>query len=67
MRKSLYIIIPVFTISFSLAQEAKKVKRPDLPGSFIVEFGFNTAQGTTPANYDQGVWGSRTLNLYYQY
>ncbi len=56
-------------IAFSLfAQEKKqRVKRPDLPGSFIIEFGFNRAQGSTPANFDQGFWGSRTLNLYYQY
>ncbi|MFM8744599.1 MAG: hypothetical protein ACKODM_14910, partial [Cytophagales bacterium] len=67
MRKSLITIVAVVVSIFSLAQEAKRVKRPDLPGSFIIEFGFNTAQGSTPVNYDQGVWGSRTLNLYYQY
>jgi hypothetical protein len=56
-------------IAFSLLAQEKKqrVKRPDLPGSFIIEFGFNRAQGSTPANFEQGFWGSRTLNLYYQY
>jgi len=59
----------LFFLAFSLqAQEKKqKVKRPDLPGAFIIEFGFNRAQGSTPANFEQGFWGSRTLNLYYQY
>lgn len=52
----------------SQAQEKKqRVKRPDLPGAFLIEFGFNRAQGSTPANFEQGFWGSRTLNLYYQY
>ena len=45
----------------------KRVKRPDLPGAFIIEFGFNRAQGSTPNNFEQGLWGSRTLNLYYAY
>jgi hypothetical protein len=56
-------------IAFSLQAQEKKqrVKRPDLPGAFLIEFGFNRAQGSTPANFEQGFWGSRTLNLYYQY
>jgi hypothetical protein len=45
----------------------QKARRPDLPGSFIVEFGFNRALGSTPSRFEQGFWGSRTLNLYYQY
>lgn len=68
MIQKAFAFLVCLSISLSAdSQETKKVKRPDLPGSFIIEFGFNTAQGTTPANFDQGVWGSRTLNLYYQY
>ena len=52
-----------------LAQEKpkpKKVARPDIPGSFIFEFGFNRGR-EVPVNFVQGFWGSRTVNLYYQY
>jgi hypothetical protein len=68
MIQKAFAFLVCLSISLSaVSQETKKAKRPDLPGSFIIEFGFNTAQGSTPANFDQGVWGSRTLNLYYQY
>jgi hypothetical protein len=50
-----------------LAQEKKrKAYRPDIPGFFMVDFGFNFPNGK-PANFSQGFWGSRTLNLYYHY
>lgn len=68
MIQKAFAFLVCLSISLSaVSQETKKARRPDLPGSFIIEFGFNTAQGSTPANFDQGVWGSRTLNLYYQY
>ncbi|MFN8889457.1 MAG: hypothetical protein ACK5WF_18505 [Cyclobacteriaceae bacterium] len=58
----------LFIAFSSQAQEKKqRVKRPDFPGAFLIEFGFNRAQGSTPDNFEQGFWGSRTLNLYYQY
>jgi hypothetical protein len=69
MFRHLFLLI-FLTSSFqlSIAQEkVQKARRPDLPGSFIVEFGFNRALGSTPTRFDQGLWGSRTLNLYYQY
>lgn len=56
-----------FTFSIQAQEQKQRVKRPDLPGAFLLEFGFNRAQGSTPANFEQGFWGSRTLNLYYQY
>jgi Outer membrane protein beta-barrel domain len=62
------LILLTTTFQFSIAQEkVQKARRPDLPGSFIVEFGFNRALGSTPSRFEQGFWGSRTLNLYYQY
>jgi hypothetical protein len=69
MNRSIFtsFIILVFTFSLQAQDKERKAVRPDLPGSFIIEFGFNRAQGSTPANFDQGLWGSRTLNLYYQY
>lgn len=80
MSRSLFALLTLFFVSFSLfAQEspvvqqkptvqAKPVKaaRPNIPGSFMIDFGFN--QGIKkPSNFSQGFWGSRTVNMYYQY
>jgi Outer membrane protein beta-barrel domain len=62
---SVFIILTAF--SLQAQEKERKARRPDLPGSFLIEFGFNRAQGSTPSKFDQGFWGSRTLNLYYQY
>jgi hypothetical protein len=45
---------------------AKRYSRPDVPGTFVVEIGFNNAQNK-PNNFAIGFWGSRTVNLYWQY
>ncbi|MBX2964084.1 MAG: outer membrane beta-barrel protein [Cyclobacteriaceae bacterium] len=39
--------------------------RPDIPGTFLVDFGFNIPFGKN-GNFNTNFWGSRTLNLYYQ-
>lgn len=50
-----------------LAQEtAKKTTRVNIPGSFLVDLGVNTPL-SAPAKFDHAFWGSRTVNLYYQY
>ncbi len=50
-----------------LAQEKKrKAYKPDIPGFFLVDFGFNSAFGK-PQYFTKSFWGSRTLNLYYHY
>jgi hypothetical protein len=66
-RISASLLLVVISLSLQAQEKERKARRPDLPGSFLIEFGFNRAQGTTPAKFDQGLWGSRTLNLYYQY
>ena len=64
------VLLLFLSVSLSpMAQEKpkpKKVARPDIPGSFIFEFGFNRGR-EVPVNFVQGFWGSRTVNLYYQY
>lgn len=58
-----FFMIPLFVFGQG---SSKKVPRPDIPGSFIFEFGFN--QGlNTPNNFSQRFIGSNTINLYYQY
>jgi hypothetical protein len=61
------LLLSLALFSIQAQDKPQKARRPDLPGSFIVEFGFNRAMGSTPAGFEQGFWGSRTVNLYYQY
>jgi hypothetical protein len=68
MRRLFVLFFFFFTLVFSLhAQDkVKTVSRPDIPGSFVVDFGFNgTMEGDSL--WKHGFFGSRTLNLYYQY
>jgi hypothetical protein len=64
-------IIILTAISFTaLSQTAttpiKTSARPDIPGAFVVEFGFNQDVGG-PNAFSLNFWGSRTANVYYQY
>src|SRR5580765_4036545 len=47
-------------------EKQRKAYRPDIPGFFLVDFGFNFPL-SRPNNFSQGFCGSRTLNLYYHY
>ena len=49
------------------SQDKKKTSRPDIPGSVIVELGVNLKNGIVPPDFKKGLWGSRTINVYYQY
>jgi hypothetical protein len=44
----------------------KTSARPDIPGAFVVEFGFNR-DVSGPSDFSLNFWGSRTANVYYQY
>jgi hypothetical protein len=48
------------------ATSQKKYARPNIPGTFVVELGVNRAQNR-PDKYMLYAWGSRALNIYYQY
>jgi hypothetical protein len=60
----------VLALSVSAQEDApapqKKYARPDIPGTFVVEFGLNQPFDR-PDKFQVGFWGSRTTNLYYQY
>jgi hypothetical protein len=68
MNRSLSVVFSLLLISFSLFAQEKphKAARPNIPGSFMIDIGVNRALDK-PENFKQGFWGSRTLNLYYQY
>src|SRR5688572_27628137 len=44
----------------------KNGDRPDIPGTFMLELGINSPLDA-PDRFDAGLWGSRTLNVYYTY
>ena len=46
---------------------AKRYGRPDIPGTFVLDFGFNQPVGKTPKDFDVAFFGSSTFNIYYQY
>jgi hypothetical protein len=67
--RSVLVLLFFMVLSGSVLAQEKKVKtvaRPNIPGSFIVDLGINRALGTDSL-WKQGLWGSRTVNLYYQY
>lgn len=60
------LFIGVVGVSAQAQEKLKKSARPNLPGSFLVDFGVNRGL-SAPDDFKQGFLGSRTLNLYYQY
>src|SRR5690242_21192539 len=61
-----FFLLCLLTINAFSQEKTKKVYKPDIPGSFLVDLGFNTGL-RKPQNFVQGAWGSRTLNIYYHY
>lgn len=70
MKKIAAVIALTALLSPAFAQETTPPKktsaRPDIPGTFVLEFGFNGAI-TPPENFNLNFWGTKAFNLYYQY
>lgn len=72
MIKKIAVIVllsALFTSAYSqetTAPKRKGIARPDIPGTFTLEFGFNRAPGSN-SDFSEAFWGSRTINIYYQY
>ncbi len=68
MTRRLAVLLFLFFAIFSASAQEKrsKVAMPDIPGSFILDFGFNRAI-SPPEKFEQDFWGSRTVNVYYRY
>jgi hypothetical protein len=68
------ILIPVFSQDVTTTTSdqnttttsGKRDGLPDIPGVFALELGLNRLQDG-PSDINSGFWGSRTLNVYYQY
>ncbi|MBS1682863.1 MAG: outer membrane beta-barrel protein [Bacteroidetes bacterium] len=66
-RRLFVILMSVVALGTLYAQEKpKKIYRPDLPGSFLLDFGVNRGLAL-PQNFNTSVLGSRTFNFYYHY
>lgn len=63
---TLLLSATTWTMYAQLAPEKNRKGRPDIPGTFMVEYGFNWFT-RPPQDVEKGFWGSRTVNLYYQY
>lgn len=63
----LVFFLALFHTAYPQSQTSEKpARRPDIPGTFTLELGVNNGLDA-PSRFDLGFWGSRTLNLYYQY
>ncbi|MCU0367841.1 MAG: PorT family protein [Cyclobacteriaceae bacterium] len=68
-KNSLFILFLLFAgIAFGQSEPEKETKShtPNLPGLFLVDLGVNVSIHA-PDTWNQGFWGSRTVNVYYQY
>lgn len=64
---ALVFVLLAFALNgFSQSTENKKTSRPDIPGTFTLELGVNQLL-ESPNKLKYGFWGSRAINLYYQY
>ncbi len=66
MKKILGVLLIVLIGNAVLAQEEAKKSKLDIPGTLLIDLGFNFFNNA-PASMDTKFFGSKTLNLYYQY
>jgi hypothetical protein len=70
IKKIAFSLLFLSVVQLSLAQSGStsvtKTTRPNLPGTFVLEFGLNRDL-TGPDNFSLKQWGSRTVNVYYTY
>jgi hypothetical protein len=62
----LFLLLVSFSAFSQSAETRPATARPDLPGTFTLELGLNRGLDA-PDRFDIGLFGSRTVNLYYQY
>lgn len=63
----LLFLVSLSVTTFGQTTETKsRVGRPDLPGIVTLEFGLNRGLDA-PDRFDLGLFGSRSINIYYQY
>lgn len=64
---ALVFLLGISSTVFAQEETTRKFsRRPDIPGTFVLEFGFNRDL-SGPDEFSLGFFGSRTVNVYYQY
>ncbi len=68
MKKNAVTLLFLLVTGLAFAQDStvQKKPKPNLPGTFLIDLGVNHGLGS-PSTWKQGFWGSRTVNIYYQY
>lgn len=68
MKKNTITLLFLLITGLAIAQDGAEQKKakPNLPGTFLIDLGVNQGIGS-PSTWNQGFWGSRTVNIYYQY
>ena len=66
MKKILGVLLVVLISNVLIAQEDSKKGKPDIPGTLLIDLGFNFLN-SAPTSMDTKFFGSKTFNLYYQY
>jgi len=66
MKKIFGILLIALICNIAIAQEDTKKGKPDIPGTLLIDFGFNFLNNA-PESMDTKFFGSKTFNLYYQY
>jgi Outer membrane protein beta-barrel domain len=68
MKKNTITLLFLIITGLAIAQDGAEQKKPkpNLPGTFLIDLGVNQGIGS-PSTWNQGFWGSRTVNIYYQY
>lgn len=60
----LFTLLTLVVFAQNITKSSKG--RPNIPGTFMVELGINRALNSSDT-FNIGLWGSRSLNVYYQY
>ncbi len=63
---TLLILVLIASSATAQTTSTKIKRRPNIPGSIILDFGLNGTQGA-PDLWKTQLFGSHTINLYYQY
>jgi len=66
MKKNAITFLFILLTGIAFGQKTADQKKPNLPGMFLIDLGVNEALGQ-PKTWDQGFWGSRTVNIYYHH
>ncbi len=68
MKKNTITLLFILLAAVAFGQKTADLKKskPQLPGLILIDLGVNQGIGA-PSTFNQGFWGSRTVNIYYHH